>query len=93
MRRLSEEVVFLDTNVVMYAVGTEHPYRLPCQQVMSAVANCRGNLKEGVIGHTRFCELWLRDWYKFQLGRKLRFRTPQVPLRLRLHIAPRRGTI
>ena len=24
---------------------------------------CRGNLKEGVIGHTRFCELWLRDWY------------------------------
>jgi small-conductance mechanosensitive channel len=23
----------------------------------------RGNLKEGVIGHTRFCELWLRDWY------------------------------
>ena len=25
---------------------------------------CRGNLKEGVIGHTRFCELWLRDWYE-----------------------------
>ena len=21
------------------------------------------DLKEGVIGHTRFCELWLRDWY------------------------------
>ena len=24
---------------------------------------CRGNLKEGVIGNTRFCKLWLRDWY------------------------------
>jgi hypothetical protein len=41
MRRLSEEVVFLDTNVVMYAVGTEHPYRLPCQQVMSAMRMVR----------------------------------------------------
>jgi len=30
---------------------------------------CRGNLKEGVIGHTRFCELWLRDWYYDLLGR------------------------
>ena len=39
MRRLNEEVVFLDANVVMYAVGGEHPYRLPCQQVMSAIAN------------------------------------------------------
>ena len=25
----------------------------------------QGNLKEGVIGHTHFCELWLRDWYNF----------------------------
>ena len=22
-----------------------------------------GTLRRGVIGHTRFCELWLRDWY------------------------------
>ena len=26
----------------------------------------RGNLKEGVIGHTRFCELRLGDWYNRQ---------------------------
>jgi predicted nucleic acid-binding protein len=50
MRRLSEEVVFLDTNVVMYAVGTEHPYRLPCQQVMSAIAN--GTLRAAIDTET-----------------------------------------
>ena len=33
-------------------------------RVGSVPPACRGNLKEGVIGHTRFCELWLRDWYK-----------------------------
>ena len=33
----------------------------PCGK--SVPPACRGNLKEGVIGHTRFCELWLRDWY------------------------------
>lgn len=50
MRRLSEEVVFLDTNVVVYAVGTEHPYRLPCQQVMSAIAN--GTLRAAIDTET-----------------------------------------
>jgi predicted nucleic acid-binding protein len=39
VRQLTNEVVFLDANVVMYAVGSEHPYRLPCQQVMTAIAN------------------------------------------------------
>ena len=32
-------------------------------RVGSVPPACRGNLKEGVIGHTCFCELWLRDWY------------------------------
>jgi hypothetical protein len=32
-------------------------------RVGSVPPACRGNLKEGVIGHTRFCELWLRNWY------------------------------
>ena len=32
-------------------------------RVGSVPPACRGNIKEGVIGHTRFCELWLRDWY------------------------------
>jgi DNA-directed RNA polymerase specialized sigma24 family protein len=35
-------------------------------RVGSVPPACRGNLKEGVIGHTRFCELWLRDWYRGQ---------------------------
>jgi len=39
VRQITNEVVFLDANVVMYAVGSEHPYRLPCQQVMTAIAN------------------------------------------------------
>lgn len=39
MRQITNEVVFLDANVVMYAVGSEHPYRLPCQQVTTAIAN------------------------------------------------------
>jgi predicted nucleic acid-binding protein len=39
VRQLTNEGVFLDANVVMYAVGSEHPYRLPCQQVMTAIAN------------------------------------------------------
>jgi hypothetical protein len=34
-----DEIVFLDTNIVMYAVGGEHPYRLPCQKVMVAIAS------------------------------------------------------
>ncbi len=34
-----DEIVFLDANVVMYAVGGEHPYRLPCQKVMVAIAS------------------------------------------------------
>jgi hypothetical protein len=33
-------------------------------RVGSVPPACRGNLKEGVIGHTRLCELWLRDWYE-----------------------------
>ena len=33
-------------------------------RVGSVPPACRGNPKEGVIGHTRFCELWLRDWYE-----------------------------
>jgi hypothetical protein len=32
-------------------------------RVGSVPPACRGNPKEGVIGHTRFCELWLCDWY------------------------------
>ena len=32
-------------------------------RVGSVPPACRGNLKEGVIGHTRFWELRLRDWY------------------------------
>ena len=39
MRQFLDEIVFLDANVVMYAVGSDHPYRLPCQQVMSAIVN------------------------------------------------------
>jgi|FaiFalDrversion2_1042247.scaffolds.fasta_scaffold13000_2 hypothetical protein len=39
VRRFDNEVVFLDANIVMYAVGSEHPYRLPCQKVMAAIAN------------------------------------------------------
>ena len=36
---------------------------MPMGRVGSVPPACRGNLMEGVIGHTRFCELWLRDWY------------------------------
>jgi hypothetical protein len=35
-------------------------------RVGSVPPACRGNLMEGVIGHTRFCELWLRDWYYYE---------------------------
>ncbi|CUU37419.1 MAG: type II toxin-antitoxin system VapC family toxin [Fimbriimonadales bacterium] len=34
-----QSLVFLDTNIVMYAVGAEHPYRVPCQKVLQAVAS------------------------------------------------------
>ncbi len=37
-----QSLVFLDANIVMYAVGAEHPYRVPSQQVLQAVA--RGEL-------------------------------------------------
>jgi len=37
-------------------------------RVGSVPPACRGNLKEGVIGHTRFCELWLRDRYQTDLS-------------------------
>jgi hypothetical protein len=39
----------------------------------------RGNLKEGVIGHTRFCELWLRDWYYFLRRRNANRLTSPLP--------------
>jgi predicted nucleic acid-binding protein len=38
MNLSSNEIVFLDANVAMYAAGGEHPYRLPCQKVMAAIA-------------------------------------------------------
>ena len=41
-------------------------------RVGSVPPACRGNLKEGVIGHTRFCELWLRDWYNTNCAAKVR---------------------
>ena len=42
------EPLFVDTNIVMYAVGAEHPYRRPCQAALQrivdeelpAVVNC-----------------------------------------------------
>jgi hypothetical protein len=43
-------------------LGTRGSPRLQANRGTSLI---RGT--EGVIGHTRFCELWLRDWYDFPL--------------------------
>jgi hypothetical protein len=48
-------------------------------RVGSVPPACRGNLKEGVIGHTRFCELWLRDWYYFLRRRNANRLTSPLP--------------
>ena len=48
-------------------------------RVGSVPPACRGNLKEGVIGHTRFCELWLRDWYYFRRRRSASRLTSPLP--------------
>ncbi len=32
------EVVMLDSNIPMYAVGREHPYKLPCQEILRHAA-------------------------------------------------------
>jgi uncharacterized protein len=32
-------VIVLDTTVLVYAVGTDHPFRAPCQQLVRAVAD------------------------------------------------------
>jgi len=45
----------------------------------------QGEPKEGVIGHTRFCELWLRDWYK---GTSLEFTVCGVRTLFRPHPQP-----
>ncbi|OQY22237.1 MAG: hypothetical protein B6I34_06180 [Anaerolineaceae bacterium 4572_32.1] len=33
------EPIFIDANIVMYAVGTEHPYRRPCQDSLNRIVN------------------------------------------------------
>jgi len=48
-------------------------------RVGSVPPACRGNLKEGVIGHTRFCELWLRDWYYYALSMGLSLDMQRTP--------------
>ena len=50
-----------------------HPLR-EGNQTDSVPPACRGNLKEGVIGHTHFCELWLGDWYNMPAMARTRLR-------------------
>jgi hypothetical protein len=66
-------------------------------RVGSVPPACRGNLKKGVIGHTRFCELWLRDWYTLVRPAGARVLKSQVlptptPAHTPSHRAPSRST-
>ncbi|MEN3002631.1 MAG: type II toxin-antitoxin system VapC family toxin [Armatimonadota bacterium] len=40
--RTSGSVPLLDVNIVMYAAGREHPYKAPCQAILTQIA--QGNL-------------------------------------------------
>lgn len=42
MRIQTEGIPLLDVNVVMYAAGQEHPYKAPCQEILTQIA--RGHL-------------------------------------------------
>jgi predicted nucleic acid-binding protein len=33
------EALFIDTSIIMYAVGAEHPYRQPCQKSLTKIVN------------------------------------------------------
>lgn len=35
------EPIFVDTNIVMYAAGADHPYRRPCQASLDLIVNER----------------------------------------------------
>lgn len=41
---MSDELLFLDVNVPMYAAGAEHPWRSPCVWVLTEVAAGRLNV-------------------------------------------------
>ncbi len=36
---MSEEIFFIDTNIVMYAVGGEHVYKSPCASIIIGIAD------------------------------------------------------
>lgn len=40
------DTLFIDTNIFMYAIGADHPYKIPCQKIIQSIIV--GDLK-GVI--------------------------------------------
>jgi hypothetical protein len=33
------DVIFLDANIIMYAIGKEHPFRNPCRKILEQIKN------------------------------------------------------
>ena len=38
---MNEDLYFIDTNVVMYAAGKEHFYKLPCLKILNDIESGR----------------------------------------------------
>ena len=72
------EPVFVDSNIVMYAVGREHPYRRPCQEVLRQIA-------EGEVQAVVDCEVHQEILHRY-LSLRLPEKAHQISLRLEVLI-------
>jgi hypothetical protein len=36
---MSKPVYFVDANIIMYAVGAQHPFKMPCAQIITDIGN------------------------------------------------------
>ncbi|HHS98167.1 MAG TPA: PIN domain-containing protein [Chloroflexi bacterium] len=72
------EPIFVDSNVAMYAVGKEHPYRRPCQEALRRIA-------EGEVQAVVDCEVHQEILHRY-LSLRLPEKAQQISLRLEVLI-------
>ncbi|MBU1262648.1 type II toxin-antitoxin system VapC family toxin [bacterium] len=76
-------VYFLDTNIIMYAVGKEHPYKKPCQEIIAMV----NKGKISVVTNTEVIQEILYRYLSLKMPQDA-FENAEDTINLTQHILP-----
>lgn len=65
---MRDESLFIDTNIVMYAVGKEHKYKNACARIISAIAD--GSFREEIGNPVTDTEVFQEILYRYALAER-----------------------